>query len=180
MEVISTQDIVATVTSSTKDVFGTMLGLGIQVGDARVEPVGASSFDGVVALVGVAGSWTGSGRISCSSRFACSLAGALLMSTYDAVNEEVLDAVAEVASMIVGNVKTYFEDKLGSPLGLSIPTVVFGRNYQTRFSGVQEWTIVPFDCEGEPMEVRFCLIPTPHQNSHSARRPNALPGAVLV
>jgi len=172
MEPIPSIEIVTVVTESTTAVFSTMLGLEIQVGEPHAEPAETSSFDGVVALVGVAGSWTGSGRISCSSRFACSLAGALLAMPCEAVNEDVLDAVAEVANMIVGNVKTHFEERLG-PLGLSIPTVVFGRNYQTRFSGVPEWTVVPFRCNNEPMEVRFCLIPTP-QIPHTARRPAML------
>lgn len=169
MDSISPLDIVTSITDSTNAVFSTMLGMEIRVGDHREEPVAASSFDGVVALVGVAGSWTGSARISCSSRFACSLASALLMMPCESVNEDVLDAVAEVANMIVGNVKTFFEERLG-PLGLSIPTVVFGRNYQTRFPGIQEWTVVPFQCDSEPMEVRFCLIPTP-QVPHPMRRP---------
>lgn len=65
---------------------------------------------------------------SCSPRFACQIAGALLMSPpFEAVNEEALDGVAEVANMIVGNVKTFLEERLGS-MALSIPTVVFGRN----------------------------------------------------
>ena len=178
MHEISGQEIFSAVTTSTREVFGTMLGHDIQVGEAREEPAETSTFDGVVALVGVAGLWTGSGRISCSSRLACSLAGIMLMSSYDAVNEEVLDAVAEVANMIVGNVKTFFEDRLSAPLGLSIPTVVFGRNYQTRFAGVPAWTVVPFKFQGEPLEVRFCLIPTPQHTTHTVRRP--APGGVMV
>jgi chemotaxis protein CheX len=172
MEPISAPDIVKAVITSTNAVFSTMLGMTIQAGVPHQEPPSTSSFDGVVALVGVAGSWTGSGRISCSSRFACRLAGALLATPCDAVNEDVLDAVAEVANMIVGNVKSYFEERVG-PLGLSIPTVVFGRNYQTRFSGVHDWIVVPFECDHESMEVRFCLIPTP-QGAHAARRPPVL------
>lgn len=172
MESISNADIVAVVVDSTNAVFSTMLNLDLQVGAAREEPAETSHFDGVVAMVGVAGSWTGSGRISCSAQFACSLASALLMTPYEAVTEDVLDAVAEVANMIVGNVKTYFEDRVGA-LGLSIPTVVFGRNYQTRFSGVQTWVVVPFESNGDPMEVRFCLVPTP-QVTHTLRRPVAL------
>ena len=46
----------------------------------HIEP---ETFQGVVALVGVAGAWTGTGHISCSALFAQKLAGALLMSEYD-------------------------------------------------------------------------------------------------
>lgn len=107
-----------------------------------MRPGERAPFQGVIALVGLAGKWTGSGRISCSLRFASRLCASLLMAEYGAVNEEVLDAVAEVSNMIIGNVKTTLEDELG-PLGLSIPTVIYGRNYQARSSGITEWTVVP-------------------------------------
>ena len=42
------------------------------------------------------------------------------------MNEEVLDAMAQLTNMIVGSVKVELESKLG-PLGLSVPTVVYGR-----------------------------------------------------
>jgi chemotaxis protein CheX len=154
------QDIASSIIRSTQHVFTTMVGLPIEPGLAHREPAEAAGFDGVVAVVGIAGAWSGSGRLSCSSQFACRLAGALLSTPQPAVTEEVLDAVAEVANMIVGNVKSYFEERLG-PMGLGIPTAVFGRNYQTRFSGVSEWIVIPFHSQEYFMEVRFCLVPTP-------------------
>ena len=53
----------------------------------------------------------------------------MLMTEASAVNEEVLDAMAELTNMVIGNVKTKLESQLG-PLGLSIPTVVYGRNFK--------------------------------------------------
>ena len=88
------------------------------------------------------------------------------MTHFDAVNEEVLDAVAEVANMIIGNVKSFFEEKLG-PLNLSVPTVIFGRNYRARSAGVPAWTSVPFDCQGEKLEVNFFLMPSPSRTHHA-------------
>ena len=55
----------------------------------------------------------------------------LLITEYAAINEDVLDSVAEVTNMIIGNVKTALEDRLGA-MGLSTPTVIYGRNFQTR------------------------------------------------
>ena len=78
------------------------------------------------------------------------------MVEYTAVDDEVLDAVAEVTNMILGNVKTSLEERLG-PMGLSIPTVIYGRNFSSRTVGKQEWTVVPFDCDGERLEVQLCL-----------------------
>jgi chemotaxis protein CheX len=156
------EDIVSAVKSSVQEVFSTMLNLPLAASAAREEEDEPTNFDGVVALVGIGGSWTGSGRIICTPRLACRLAGALLMAPYEAVDEDVLDAIGELANMIIGSVKTIFEDKLGL-LGLSVPTVIYGHNYRTRSSRVHRWTVVVFDCGDEKLEVRFCLMPARSQ-----------------
>jgi chemotaxis protein CheX len=164
METVTQQDIEQAISKASGEVFGTMLNLPLEIDPSVTRKViEPETFHGVVALVGVAGSWTGTGHISCSPQFAQRLAGALLMTEYDSVNEDVLDAVAEVANMIIGNVKTIFEEKLGS-LGLTVPTVIYGRNYQTRSAGVKDWVLVRLHSEGETMDVNFCLMPSraPH------------------
>ncbi len=159
-EKISTEDIVAIVRGAAHEVFSTMLNLPLEDLEAyqKTEAEPPAALDGVEALVGIAGSWSGTGRICCSSGFTCRLASALLMAEYNALNDEVLDAMAEIANMVIGNVKTSFEEKLG-PLGLSIPTVIFGRNYRTRSVGVPAWVVVPFSSGADKWEVRFCLMP---------------------
>lgn len=155
---INQKALVNAIHSATEEVFATMLGVPIHAGEPHTGAHDPSSFDGVIALVGLAGSWTGSGRISCGPAFACQLSSAFLMAQFEAVTEEVLDAFGELANMIIGNVKTIMETDLG-PLGLSIPTVIFGRNYQARSAGVTEWTVVPFHSGEETLEVRLCLVP---------------------
>ena len=157
------------IVSAACDVFGTMLNLTLEPAESHMEPVHPATYDGVVALIGVGGPWTGTGRISCSPEFACAMAGALLMSGYESVDEDVMDAVAEVVNMVVGNVKTLLEERIGS-LALSIPTVIYGRNYKTRSAGVMEWTVVPFRCGAELLEVRFNLMETP-KVTHPMMRP---------
>jgi len=153
--------IVTAVAKATSEVFSTMLGTEVNLGRPSTERVPNVS-DGVVAFLGLAGRWTGTGMLSCSPNLACRLASQLLMSEYEpgseAVNEEVLDAVAEIANMVIGNVKNILEEELG-PMGMSIPTVIFGRNFTTRSVGQGEWTLIPFDCSGERLEVRICLAP---------------------
>src|SRR5208282_1494902 len=114
MEKVTQQDIEQAVSKASREVFETMLGLPLEIDRSVMHNhIELETFHGVVALVGVAGSWTGTGHISCSPQFARSVAGALLMTEYDSVNEDVLDAVAEVANMIIGNVKSFFEERLG-------------------------------------------------------------------
>ena len=145
---------------STQEVFSTMLGLSIAPGPITVEQQPPSAQSGMVALVGVAGAWSGTGCVACSSHFACKMAGYFLSSEYDAVDDEVLDALGEIANMIVGNVKGELEADLGT-MGLSTPTIIFGRNLQTRSARMRDWIVVPFDCGDERMFVQMCLTPEP-------------------
>jgi chemotaxis protein CheX len=169
MQTVEPTEIVSAIHSAAEGVFSTMLDLPLESGPARQEPAGPATFDGVIALVGIGGDWTGTGRISFSARFACKLASALLQSPFESVDEDVLDAVAEVANMIIGNAKTVLEERLGL-LALSTPTVIFGRNYKTRSASVLEWTVIPFRSGEEDMEVRFYLLSS-KQHPHAALRP---------
>jgi chemotaxis protein CheX len=140
-------------------VFSTMMGVELAPGEVSVETATPDANDGVVSLIGLAGTWTGTGSVGCSPALACRICAQLLMTDVQAVNEEVLDAVAELTNMVVGSVKTDLEQHLG-PLGLSIPTVVYGRNFKMRSTKTTEWTTLRFDWDGEPLLVRLSLAPT--------------------
>lgn len=156
---ITSQDIVAAIKTATLDVFTTMLNLEVEAGQMLTEKaVAAAPASGVVSLVGLAGSWSGTGSIACTGAFACKMASSFLLAEYDAMNDDVLDAVGEISNMIVGNVKTILEEKVGQ-MGLSTPTVIFGRNFQTRSSRNHEWIVVPFRVDGENMFVQLSLAP---------------------
>jgi chemotaxis protein CheX len=175
MEKVTQQEIEQAVSRASREVFETMLNLPLEIDPSVMRTIiEPEMFHGIVALVGVAGSWTGTGHISCSPQFAQQVAGALLMAEYDSVNEDVLDAVAEVANMIIGNVKTIFEEHLG-PLGLTVPMVIFGRNYETRSAGIKDWVMVRLHSGSESMDVNFCLMPScaPHHLQHRSELQSA-------
>jgi chemotaxis protein CheX len=73
-----------------------------------------------------------------------------------AIDDEVLDAFGELTNMIIGNFKTSLENQLGK-MGLSIPAVVYGKNFSTRSPGNDEWTVIPFSWEDNQLIVRVCL-----------------------
>jgi len=148
--------IVSCISQASANVFTTMLGVDIRQGAVTIESGSPDPNDGVVSLIGLAGSWTGLGSLTCSPALACRICSQLLMAESTSVDEEVLDAVAELTNMIVGSVKTDLEQELG-PLGLSIPTVVFGRNFKTRSAGHSEWIVVPFFWDDECLLVKLCL-----------------------
>jgi len=152
------QLIIDSICASAANVFSTMLGVELAAGKVCAEGASLEPNDGVVSFIGIAGTWAGTGSLSCSPQMACRICSQLLMTESPAVNEDVLDAVAELTNMIIGSVKTDLESHLG-PLGLSIPTVVFGRNFKTRSAGKTEWMNVTFDWEGESLLVKMCLAP---------------------
>jgi chemotaxis protein CheX len=174
------QFLVKSVVSAAKDVCGMMLGLEATAGDAYIEQNVPTENERVVALIGLAGTWIGTGMISCSPDLACKISSLMLMTECEGVSEDVLDAMAEMANMIYGNVKTELEEEVGG-LGLSIPTVIFGRNFATRSVGKQSWTVVPLHIQGdngpELMELKICL--TKNQDYQQSPRPHMRPYSVL-
>jgi len=159
--------IVQAVQAATTQVFTTMLGLELQAGEPYVETNTPGPSDGVAAMVGLAGTWAGTGSVYCSAAFACRICSQFFMTEPRSVDEEVLDAVAELANIVVGNFKNLIEPEIG-PLMLSIPTVVCGCNFAARNLGQHEWTVIPFRCGQERLDVQICLVPS-RETTHGSR-----------
>jgi chemotaxis protein CheX len=153
---IDHDQIVSDIRSSAEEVFSTMLGSQLSFTESYCDKGPSHPLDGVICLIGMAGQWTGTGSISCSAEFACRIASQMLMAEYAVVDADVLDAVAEIANMILGNVKTALEKSLGT-MGMSIPTAIFGKNFLAKSFGDETWTVVVFDCEGQRLEVKLFL-----------------------
>jgi chemotaxis protein CheX len=159
--VLNQDKAVESICAATGEVFSTMLCLDVKSSPAYLEPNASGNTDGIVALIGLAGEWVGTGVLHCDGNLGRKLFAAMLGEAEppdEAVTEDVLDAIAEIANMIIGNVKNALEETVG-PLGMSTPTVVFGRNFTTRSTGTDQWVVVPFSCDGLKMEVKLCLSP---------------------
>ena len=126
---LSEMNLVDMLSSATRDLFDSMLGLDVPLSiQPEVETGGA--FDGVLSLVGLTGQVIGTGALRCSGATACDLATRFLMTPYERVNDEVLDSVGEITNMIVGGFKTLLEGALGR-LQMSVPNVIHGRDLTT-------------------------------------------------
>jgi chemotaxis protein CheX len=152
------EEIAGAISSATQEVFTTMLDIEISSGEIEEDNAASSRASGVIALLGLAGEWVGNGRISCTPEFGCKMASQLLMQACSAVNEEVLDAIGEVANMIIGNVKNALEERLGT-LSLSTPTVIYGHNFEARSVGIRERITVIFHAGDEHLQVQISISP---------------------
>jgi chemotaxis protein CheX len=157
------QSIIEAVQSATSLVFSTMMDLQVEMGTAYVEKASPSTTEGVMAFVGLAGPWVGSGVLSFNSEMACRLSSLFLMSEATTVNEDVLDAVGELANMVFGNFKTAAEAVVG-PLGLSVPTVIYGKHFVSRSLGKSEWIVLPLVCTDGAFEIRIWFTPLAESN----------------
>lgn len=145
--------------AATEEVFATMLGAAIEFNEgAQTDPE-----SGLMALVGLTGDWSGAGTFSCSPALGNRAASAMFMSEPaadpSAINDEVLDAVAELTNMVVGNIKNVLEHNLG-PMAISIPSVIYGRNFHFRSLTGKVIASVAFRWDSEPLEVKVVLAPS--------------------
>jgi len=158
--VIDPDLLIQSVTEATGEVFRTML-------DMEVRLTGAATGDGCaksgfISFVGITGHWAGAGVFCCSPALATRICARMLGMDTDPekpdTDEEVMDVVAEVTNMIVGNIKNGLEPVTG-PLAISVPTVIHGRNFHFRNQAGQEYANLTFTTEGETFEVRVSLAP---------------------
>jgi chemotaxis protein CheX len=166
----------------TAEVLSTMLALEAHPAEAYIEHHPGNS-TGVLSFIGLAGSdCVGTGSLQCESAVACQLASRFLMSEFESIDENVLDAFGELTNMIIGNFKNEVEKRLG-PLALSIPTVVYGSNFSTRSPGHEEWTVVPFVWDSSQLNVRVCLKArktAPSQMRHGEDQEFVLSGSSAI
>jgi chemotaxis protein CheX len=153
------ENLINSISQATSQVFSTMLAMEIQMTESLVEKALPEATDGLVSFIGLAGVWAGTGSLACSKNLGCRICSAMLMTETSSIDEDVLDAVAEITNMVIGSVKTDLEALLG-PLGLSIPTVVFGRNFSTKSAGNTDWVVVRFRYEDDTFSVKMCLAPS--------------------
>jgi CheY-specific phosphatase CheX len=150
------------VVAATAEVFSMMLGMEVRPRDAAAES--QMGGPGIISLIGITGEWGGSGVFCCSPAFAGLLSGRMLgIEPYpgaetQAIDEEVLDVVAEITNMTIGNVKNALEPVTG-PLAISVPTVIHGRNFEFRNVAGLRGVAVAFEAAAHTFEVRISLAP---------------------
>ncbi len=167
------QDIlVRSVKEATAEVFSMML-------EMEVQPTGVvsdshPSDNGLIALVGITGDWGGSGVFCCTPVLASIISSRMVGREADhvkpVIDEEVLDVVAEITNMMIGNIKNGLEPLTG-PLAISVPTVIHGRNFQFRNACGLKGTALTFTSEGEEFEVRIALAPVTEESGVRSRIP---------
>ncbi|APG25159.1 MAG: chemotaxis protein CheX [Syntrophotalea acetylenica] len=100
----------------------------------------------LTSMIGLAGDLQGSVLIHLPAPVAVAITGAFLGLEIDGVDDDVKDAIGELANMVAGGIK-YLLPQKGQDVGLAIPSVVCGQGYSCEATGRFDRTTVVFELE---------------------------------
>ena len=116
------------------------------------EPVGARGGRRYTAGIQITGAWEGAVTVHCSEDLAKLLTGAMFgMAAEETADEDVRDALGELANMIGGNVKGI----LPEPSRISLPAVADGADFRLSVPGTVPVTAITWSCSTEALMVRL-------------------------
>jgi chemotaxis protein CheX len=136
-------DIAQYTIESTEEVFNTMIFMDISTEGCMTEGK-ESIFSHFSAMIGLSGGLMAMISIHCDAYIAMDIAGAMLDTEFDEVDDDVKDAMGEVANMLAGGLKSRLLDD-GIDVTLAIPTTVIGKGYSISSPKRSNRIVVPFD-----------------------------------
>lgn len=123
--------------------FSTMLDCPLRRGELSLKNKPTPAF-GVSGIIGLSGRAIGTAIISLSEEVALNAASTMLMVPCEEVDDEVTDAVGELANMVVGSAKAQLEPY---QMSISLPNVMLGKDAVLKFPSSVQPISVPFDCK---------------------------------
>ncbi|MCD4688996.1 MAG: chemotaxis protein CheX [Desulfuromonadaceae bacterium] len=127
------------------EIFSTMLFL--EVAELSSEPIANPDQSMLTGMIGFAGILKGTVNIHLPKAVAIAITNAFLELDLEEVNDEVKDAIGELANMVAGGIK-YLLPEQGHDVQLSIPSVISGRGYTCEATGKTERFAVEFETAG--------------------------------
>jgi chemotaxis protein CheX len=152
---LSEEQIAGYVIDATKGVFSTMVMMEVVDEFPLKEPVNRFKCS-ITGMVGFAGTYSGVISIHCPVDLALKVTSNMLGIDCDEVNEDLNDAIGEIANMLGGSVKQVLS-KGGLDVKLSIPTVISGEDYTVNSLSDNDCVVVPFTYEDYKLLVGLTL-----------------------
>jgi len=136
---------------AAREVFEIMLGCKLEV--QNDEPSLPGEF---TAMVGLAGQLCGLLTLRCGSQSAALMASKMLGAEIKETDQQMWDAIGEIANMVAGNFKNKLSG-MGEGCMLSVPTVITGSDYSCRSMADTAPLEVAFLFEGAPVVIALEL-----------------------
>ncbi len=132
---------------STQEIFSSMIMLEVTPGqpyERAHEPLRNS----ISGIIGLAGSTKGLLAIHLPNSAALAVTTAFLGMEVEEIDDDVRDAIGELANMVAGNLKSAL-DPSGSDIKLSMPSAVHGEEYSIDCLANSQTVTVPFSFNGD-------------------------------
>jgi chemotaxis protein CheX len=121
-----------------------MLGCEVQRGEVIISREGLPRKEEIVAIIGLSGPVRGTVAMTFPVDTAIKMVNQLIGSETATVDENVMDAVAELVNIVAGGAKSKLNGNEAIPINLSLPTVVRGNNYSVESPSWAVWLDLPF------------------------------------
>ena len=139
--------------SATAEAFSTMIGMTAEPGKPYLKKGSGISYD-VSGVIGLSGEAKGSVIISFPRITAIKVVSAFLGEKVASLDDDVTDAVGELANIIAGSAKKNLTD---FKINISLPTVVLGERHSIFEPKDVMCMIIPFTCEAGKFDVAVNL-----------------------
>lgn len=133
------------ITDATTEIFETMIMLDISAGNPVEQKINNFKCS-VSGVIGLAGNCKGMLAIHLPDKVAMSITGSFLGMDVTEVDDDVTDAIGELANMVAGNIKMIL-DEAGTSVTLSIPSCVHGDEYSMDTVADSHRVVIPFEIE---------------------------------
>ncbi|ABL01013.1 chemotaxis protein CheX [Pelobacter propionicus] len=143
------------VIDATQEVFSTMIMMDASDDYPLQEPINRFQCS-ITGMVGFAGTYSGVISIHCPVSLALRITSSMLGMECDEVNEDLNDAIGEIANMLGGSVKQVLS-KGGLDVKLSIPTVISGEDYTVNSLSDMDCVVIPFKIDDDRFLVGLTL-----------------------
>ncbi|HEY3309712.1 MAG TPA: chemotaxis protein CheX [Desulfuromonadaceae bacterium] len=156
---ITEDELAVRLIKDVSEVFNTMVGMDDLLHlPLQIDPV--THFENcVTAMVGLAGTFNGLITLHAPQKLALEFTSSMLGMEVTEINDDVRDALGEIANMIAGSFKQHLSQG-GSDIKMSTPSVVYGNDYfiaaaspmdslTVRFATKDDWFMVAVALEIE-------------------------------
>lgn len=133
--------------------FRTMLGCEVKRGELSLN---TGKLHEISGLIGLSGRAVGTVILSFSEPVALQSASAMLMTTKESIDEEVIDAIGELTNMVAGSAKAELAE---FDLSISLPSVITGGRHRIRFPSNVRPISVPYETMWGPLLLEVGLEP---------------------
>jgi len=140
----------------TEEVFSTMLMVELETGEP-IDGPGGDVDSNLTSMLGLGKDIKGMLAVHCPEAVAKDITGTFLGMEVTELNDDVKDAIGEIANMVAGSLKIFFQ-KHDITIELAIPTTVVGKSFRTSGMSGTNRTAVPFTMNGTTFLIELKYI----------------------